>query len=982
MNRAKHERDCKWTLTSGQKSASANARSKSSTIERHTNVAPAQSSATLSKTNAQQPSSTSNSIGAYPKAEIITRKEAIRRILGRVDWTKLRGDTVQEVATFRELEDAETKFQEFESFIRAEGKYLGLPEGCKPFERVLIQGSKAGSKPCPYIRFTNFRTEEDVRKYHAALSKRKVKSQYHPPLRLCYEIQRLNFLAANAGIHVEEDPGETLCGKTAVIEDGGTRRLVTIGGLIRVDNKLYAMTAGHDATADKQLPSISESEASFDASNDDTEYDDDIEPALICGGPSTTSDDGRQSHQGGKADQRYATPGSATLTFHGSSMSGDDWSLHLIEDPLLALPNSFPVTDDGIERAYMTYPTSQSGYSHTGALLLAGVSGPRVVHMLPGIVSFPLPTGNWVSAWKVSRIAHESFKECILLLIKSKVALHQTAVSDSQSHQLSALQHGDSGSWVVDRVTGKVFGHVIASTDTTAFLIPLIHTLNSISRQAKLKGTGDVTALPPAFDMLADLAHAYHVKFGQRNQERARLFASRAVLSVPMTLSPGSEVAPIIDSFLRSHDYSATIKTILQNLLVRTGADLKGNLASMCRNKNKESLSKVIEDSAPIDKEVTEAAIRNLIIALGNPPEFLGIQETTWGKRLLLPGGKTPESKEQSSHKKPDIESTLVHDMSGALRHSNDWLFGGSDRGLKTLNVKPKFAAQIPESSNPDQHEKYNPGLSEARYAPSSTLYNTQAQTVSQSQPPIASQSQLPPRSEKKKILGLAPLACAGISTIIAALVAAISVLGAFLGVEVQQNKSLQTRISELVDSVPSCKTTTVTFTTSVTASASTDATPSTTNDTTSSSALSPGAIAGISVGVSLFAIMLVTLVLFIWRRKKLRKVTVESPKTTYWDSTTAAYSYAPPTHLMEASQSVYSPPVEMDASYNSSRYPELRPQAPYHGLGSESSMSRSTEQVPPSARVADVLQVPDLNVGLQLREQTKSSPRREHELR
>lgn len=432
-----------------------------------------------------------------------------------------------------------------------------------------------------------------------------------------------------------------------------------------------------------------------------------------------------------------------------------------------------------------------------------------------------------------------------------------------------------------------------------------------------------------------------------------------------MTWSPASEAAPIIDSFLRSHDYSPTIKTIVQNLLVRTGANLKGNLASMCRNKNKESLSKVIEDSAPIEKEVVEAAIRNLIIALGNPPEFLGIQETTWGKRLLLPGGKMPESKEQPSHKKPDSESTLVHDMSGALRYSAN------------LNVKPKVAPPIPWSPNTDQHEKYNPGPSEARYAPSSTLYNTQAQTVSQSQaqtvsqsqPQIGAQSQLPPRSGKTKILGLAPLACAGISTIIAALVAAISVLGAFLGIEVQQNKSLQTRISELVDTVPSCKTTTVTLTTSMAATSSTVATPSTATDTTSSSALSTGAIAGISVGVSTFAIVLIAFVLFLWRRRKVRKVMVESPKTTYWDSTTAAYSYAPPTHLMEVPRSEYAPPVEMDASYNSSRYPELQPQAPYHGLGSESSISRSTEPVPPSARVADVLQLPDLNVGLYSKE-------------
>lgn len=346
----------------------------------------------------------------HPLPELVTRNDRIRRILERVDWTKLRGDTVQEVATFRELEDAETKFQEFESFIRAEGKNLGLPEGCKPFERVLIQGSKAGSKPCPYIRFTNFRTEEDVRKYHAALSKRKIKRQYHPPLHLCYEIQKLHFHAAKASILVEGDLGETLCGKSAVIEDGDTRRLVTIGGVIKVDNKLYAMTAGHDTTADKQLQSVSGSESSFGASTDDTEYDDDVESALICGEPSTTSDDGQQPHRGGQTDQHHTLPGPPPLIFRGSSMSGDDWSLHRIEDPMLALPNSFPGID-GASTEYMTYPASQPVSGLTDAWLLAGVSGPRAVHMVPGIMSLPLPSGNWVSAWKVSPVAHRTPRE-------------------------------------------------------------------------------------------------------------------------------------------------------------------------------------------------------------------------------------------------------------------------------------------------------------------------------------------------------------------------------------------------------------------------------------------------------------------------------------------------------------------------------------------------------------------------------------------
>lgn len=310
---------------------------------------------------------------------------------------------------FQELEDAETKFQEFESFIRAEGKYLGLPEGCKPFERVLIHGSPAGSKPCPYIRFTNFRTEEDVRKYHAALSKRKVKHQYHPPLRLCYEIQRLNYHAANAGTHAERDLGTTLCGKTAVIDDGDTRRLVTIGGVIQVGNKLYAMTAGHSATAADEMRSTSEPESSSPSSND-VEYDDDLESALICGGPSTTSDAEWPPYRDGQIDQHQNTP--AALTFHGSSMSGDDWSLHLIDDPLLALPNALPGMDNFTTR-YMTYPASQP---FPGLVwLIAGVSGPLAVLMLPGVVSLPLPSGNWVSAWKVSGVILKKLKILFLL---------------------------------------------------------------------------------------------------------------------------------------------------------------------------------------------------------------------------------------------------------------------------------------------------------------------------------------------------------------------------------------------------------------------------------------------------------------------------------------------------------------------------------------------------------------------------------------
>lgn len=314
-----------------------------------------------------------------------------------VNWTKVRRDTVQQVAIFQEPEDAEIKFQEFESFIRAEGRNLGLPEGCKPFERVLIWGEKPGSKPCPYISFTNFRTEEDVRRYHAALSKRKVRQQYYPPLRLCYEIQKISYHAASASLHLQGNPGDTLCGKPATIEVDGEQRAVTIGGMIQIDNKLYAMTAGHSATpnqADQDEPASGHSNDDVD----DSGYDDDIEPALIRGGPNTTHDVQSQPRPNRRNKLWKARMGSIALNFEGSSMTGDDWSLHLIDHPLLALPNSFPCR--GGTTRYMTHPAS---HPVSGSVwLLAGFSGHREVSMLPGTVSFPLPSGNWINAWKVS----------------------------------------------------------------------------------------------------------------------------------------------------------------------------------------------------------------------------------------------------------------------------------------------------------------------------------------------------------------------------------------------------------------------------------------------------------------------------------------------------------------------------------------------------------------------------------------------------
>lgn len=382
------------------------AQSYSPATERQADATPVQSS-TIPLESATEYRSLPRNNGAagYPVPDLLTKNDKIRRVLARVDWARLRGDMKQEVATFRGLQEAETKFQEFESYIRAEGRNLNLPDGlCKPFERVLIQSTKAGAQPCPYILFTDFRTEEDVRKFHAALSRRKVRNQYYPPLRLCYELQKLSYNAANASVHVTGDLGHTLCGKTAIIEAGEARRLVTIGGIIQIDNNLYAMTAGHSPSAERSLDISPEADPSLDNPFDNSDFDDDIHSALVFDGLSISSE-ARSQRPGGHEKERHrraSTP--AVVEFRGSSINGDDWSLHLIKDPLMALPNAFPGID-GIA-SYLTHPASQPVSSLVW--LLAGVSGGRVVQMLPGIVTFPLPSGKWINAWKVSLVSTTS----------------------------------------------------------------------------------------------------------------------------------------------------------------------------------------------------------------------------------------------------------------------------------------------------------------------------------------------------------------------------------------------------------------------------------------------------------------------------------------------------------------------------------------------------------------------------------------------
>lgn len=115
------------------------------------------------------------------------------------------------------------------------------------------------------------------------------------------------------------------------------------------------------------------------------------------------------------------------------------------------------------------------------------------------------------------------------------------------------MQRGDSGAWVVDRLSGVVFGHVIASNDCSAYIVPLKDTLSAVSQSAKLKGTGEIISIPPAFDLLANLARAYYIvsvgeKFKGADAKRALHFASQALSPRALKHSQSSPTAEALFS--------------------------------------------------------------------------------------------------------------------------------------------------------------------------------------------------------------------------------------------------------------------------------------------------------------------------------------------------------------------------------------------------------------------------------------------------
>lgn len=316
------------------------------------------------------------------------------------------------------------------------------------FELVALSsdgaGSVLGGSTQTSICVRGLRSGDDIKKFHEVMSQSAIRRLYSG-LWLSYDrtlIKRPAREVEGEYDHLPSSLGETLCGARLVTRIAGHReRSSTIGGIIEVGGKLYAMTSSH-APEDEEEEAASGIASLVDGSNSSTlaeaNYDDDFEPALILDLPLPTNPV--------RGEDAAETPSHfwPTLSVTGSAREHQNGDWRLI--PLAAshcFPNSVPRPSDHSSTAKPTYirePLSTSP-SRRHVSILAGFSGLCQGTLLSSPAFLSIRGATPTTVW--------------------------TIVLNNDM----ALQKGDSGSWAVDD-QGHWLGTVTAMSGGDAYIIP------------------------------------------------------------------------------------------------------------------------------------------------------------------------------------------------------------------------------------------------------------------------------------------------------------------------------------------------------------------------------------------------------------------------------------------------------------------------------------------------------------------------------
>jgi hypothetical protein len=314
--------------------------------------------------------------------------------------------TVKDVEEFEDAE-AEAKYLKFTDFLRTASNDWSTPKNDPlvhfrgrfiGFDQVVLVSGGPDAKPRPYVRFYGAEDENEVKILHASLSKKRFRSQYFPPLSLCYTMKRLRALASSdSGATLLQRRPYTLCGAVVSIQSDRDARTVTIGGMLRGPNGYFALTAGHgsDNSLSRMAP------LSHLALNPN-DYDDDVVGPLIDDSNHSSNEKvGPESLiSENYASQKMTRDANA---FGSVKEIGDDWTLLEVLSPLDSLPNILDKGASGGQTPSDPILLDKIAMSpRVGSMtLVAGGNRMLSVSMLRKPANLRYPSGSWLRTWKV-----------------------------------------------------------------------------------------------------------------------------------------------------------------------------------------------------------------------------------------------------------------------------------------------------------------------------------------------------------------------------------------------------------------------------------------------------------------------------------------------------------------------------------------------------------------------------------------------------
>ncbi|KAK4691824.1 hypothetical protein P7C71_g5262, partial [Lecanoromycetidae sp. Uapishka_2] len=281
-------------------------------------------------------------------------------------------------------------------------------------------------------------------------------------------------MAAGADVYADWREWAPLCGQMIEIGEPDRRRVATLGGVVKVlssdaTSKLYGMTAGHvvteepileeeDLEPDKEDDSDDEEQGFQDEEELQLEVDIDLDEGLGVHGVGTEPT-GSNSWQHTRQEGPWPLIGHISAISDAATGPDLDWALidfDNIAAQLLSNVFTIPGSDPRISRdlqALACEPMMDD--PDRDVVLVSGSSG-----LKPGKVS---TTTSYLNMGHSKRSA-ETYN----------LSLYQNLV----------LNPGDCGSWVVDKETYEVYGHVVAVDALgEAYIVPLNATLRDMKRQ-------------------------------------------------------------------------------------------------------------------------------------------------------------------------------------------------------------------------------------------------------------------------------------------------------------------------------------------------------------------------------------------------------------------------------------------------------------------------------------------------------------------